>query len=476
MILFDKWALVVGAGKSGTAAAALLLRQGRKVILYDGNRDLSPEALRGEVLEECRSLDRQELAMGLMPGELNGQEERMAGNLRIQLGTFPEDASDITQVILSPGVPAELPEIVRLAQEDIPVWGEVELAYSASRGRIAAITGTNGKTTTTALAGEIMKDYYPSVFVVGNIGIPFTSTAPLTREDSVTVAEISSFQLETIHDFKPDVSAILNITPDHLNRHHTMENYIAAKESITKNQGEGDACVLNYEDEVLREFGRNLPLKVWWFSGAGEIPEGLWYDGTAIFIRQGAHREKVCDVSELNLLGRHNYENVMAAVAIGLEMGVPMESIRKTLRRFQAVEHRIEFVAEIDGVAYYNDSKGTNPDAAIKGIQAMNRPTWLIGGGYDKGSSYEEWIKSFDGKVRELVLIGQTKEKIKEAALRCGFGAVHLCETLEEAVSYCRRQAKAGEAVLLSPACASWGMFKNYEERGRIFKELVKQG
>lgn len=475
MILYDKWALVVGAGKSGTAAAALLLRQGRKVLLYDGNKGLDEGELKKRIIEECRTLDRKETELGLVPGELNGQEARMEQALAVTLGQFPADTSQIVQVILSPGVPADLPEIAALKEDGIPIWGEVELAYSVCKGRIAAVTGTNGKTTTTALAGEIMKDYYSSVFVVGNIGIPFTSTAPLTREDTVTVAEISSFQLETVHDFHPEVSAILNITPDHLNRHHTMENYIAAKENITKNQNEKDACVLNYEDETLREFGKRLACKVIWFSGAGEIPEGLWLDGNAIFLRQGSHKEKVCGISELNLLGRHNYENVMAAVAIGLEMGVPMESIRRTLRRFQAVEHRIEFVAERNGVAYYNDSKGTNPDAAIKGIQAMTRPTWLIGGGYDKGSDYEEWIQSFDGKVRELVLIGQTKEKIKEAAQRCGFDAVHLCDTLEEAVSYCRQHAKEGEAVLLSPACASWGMFKNYEERGRIFKELVRQ-
>ena len=450
MGFFDKKVLVVGSGKSGIAAAGLLLSQDKDVILYDGNEKLDKEEIRKQILTER--------------------------DVEIRLGAFDETwEKELSLVVLSPGVPTDLPFILKLRSDGLPIWGEVELAYRFAKGRVAAITGTNGKTTTTALTGEIMKDYYDSVFVVGNIGIPYTEQAAKTGEDSVTVAEISSFQLETIDTFHPQVSAILNITPDHLNRHHTMENYIKAKEDITRNQTETDACVLNYEDEVLRAFGEQLHTRVIWFSGAGELPKGLWFDGTSIWCRMDAEKEKVCDISELNLLGRHNYENVMAAVGISLHMGVPMESIRKTLRRFQAVEHRIEFVAEKKGVAYYNDSKGTNPDAAIKGIQAMTRPTWLIGGGYDKNSEYEEWIRAFDGKVKGLVLIGATREKIRDAALRCGFTDTVLADTFEEAIAYCADHAVPGDAVLLSPACASWGMFRNYEERGRKFKEFVKQ-
>ena len=450
MEYFDGKVLVVGSGKSGIAATELLLSQEKAVILYDGNGSLDKEEIRGKVHS-----DRE---------------------FEIRLGDFREEwAKELSLAVLSPGVPTDLPFINRLREQGLTIWGEVELAYRFAKGRIAAITGTNGKTTTTALTGEIMKDYYSSVFVVGNIGIPYTSTAALTSEESVTVAEISSFQLETADAFHPQVSAILNITPDHLNRHHTMENYIKAKETITANQGASDACVLNYEDEVLREFGKSLHTKVIWFSSARPMEEGLWLDKEIIYDRRDGKTVKVCEISELNLLGRHNYENVMAAVGISLEMGVPLSSIQKTLRRFTAVEHRIEFVTEKNGVAYYNDSKGTNPDAAIKGIQAMTRPTWLIGGGYDKDSEYEEWIRAFDGKVKGLVLIGATREKIRDAALRCGFTDSVFADTLEEAISYCTAHAVPGDAVLLSPACASWGMFKNYEERGRIFKDFVKQ-
>mgnify|MGYP000146393948 CR=1 FL=1 len=294
-----------------------------------------------------------------------------------------------------------------------------------------------------------------------------------TKDDSVIVAEMSSFQLETIHIFCPKVSAILNITPDHLNRHHTMEAYIEAKEQIAKNQTEEDVCVLNYEDDVTRKFGERVKAQVIYFSSRRRLEKGIYLeDGNIIYCRENP--EKVCHVDELKLLGMHNYENVMAAVAMAAAYHVPMEIIRKTIREFTAVEHRIEFVAEKNGVAYYNDSKGTNPDAAIKGIQAMNRPTLLIGGGYDKQSGYDEWIEAFDGKVRYLVLIGQTKEKIKEAAEKHGFHDIILCEDLKEAVKVCEEKAQPGDAVLLSPACASWGQFDNYEQRGDMFKEYVR--
>ena len=292
------------------------------------------------------------------------------------------------------------------------------------------------------------------------------------EEDSVAVAEVSSFQLETVHEFHPRVSAILNITPDHLNRHHTMEAYIAAKEDIAKKQTSDDTCVLNYEDDVTREFGQKLNCQVLYFSSLRKLDKGIYLDEGNIVYRDQAEII-LCNVNELQLLGRHNYENVMAASAMALAYGVPVKIIQETIRSFRGVAHRIEYVCEKNGVAYYNDSKGTNPDAAIKGIQAMNRKTILIGGGYDKDSEYEEWIRSFDGKVKHLVLIGQTKEKIEAAARRVGFEQVILEETLEDAVKTCVSLAEPGEAVLLSPACASWGMFKNYEERGDKFKEIV---
>lgn len=319
-----------------------------------------------------------------------------------------------------------------------------------------------------------MRNYFADVKVVGNIGIPYTSIALDTTEDTVTVAEMSSFQLETIHDFKPEVSAILNITPDHLDRHHTMEAYISAKADVTKNQTKEQVCVLNYEDAVLREFSVTCPASVVFFSSKRKLTDGFYYEDKKIYFAKDGAEELLIHVDELNILGEHNYENVMAASAMAVALGVPMESIREVLRRFQAVEHRIEYVTEKRGVRFYNDSKGTNPDAAIKAIQAMNRPTYLIGGGYDKQSEYDAWIESFDGKVKELVLIGQTAEKIKACAHQHGFMNTIIFETFEDAIHYCYEQSVSGDAVLLSPACASWGMFANYEERGRIFKEIVR--
>ena len=393
----------------------------------------------------------------------------------VYAGELPKEVQDsLDLVVLSPGVPTDLPLVKSFYEQGLPVWGEVELAYRVGDGEVLAITGTNGKTTTTALLGKIMQDARESVFVVGNIGTPYTSKALEMKPNSVTVAEISSFQLETIDEFAPKVSAILNITEDHLNRHHTMEEYIRVKELITENQGTEDVCVLNYEDEVLREFGKHLTPRVVYFSSGRKLDEGIYLDGNKIILKDGEKEIEVVKTEDLKLLGKHNFENVMAAVAMAYYDGVSLDSIRKSICEFTAVAHRIEYVTEKKGVVYYNDSKGTNPDAAIKGIQAMNRPTLLIGGGYDKQSGYDEWIEAFDGKVRYLVLIGQTKEKIKEAAEKHGFHDIILCEDLKEAVKVCEEKAQPGDAVLLSPACASWGQFDNYEQRGDMFKEYVR--
>lgn len=337
------------------------------------------------------------------------------------------------------------------------------------------ITGTNGKTTTTTLTGEIMAAHCRDVDVVGNIGNPYTITAQDAGEDTVTVAEISSFQLETTKLFRPDVSAILNITPDHLNRHHTMENYAAAKEAIAANQTKDQICVLNYENEYTRAFGERCPAQVVWFSSARRLENGFYLDGEEICQARDGEETRLMNIHEMNLVGVCNVENVMAAIAITSAMGVPVDTILSVVRQFKAVEHRIEFVATKKGVDYYNDSKGTNPDAAIQGIKAMCRPTILIGGGYDKQSEYDEWIEAFDHKVKCLVLIGQTREKIAACAKKHGVQNIRLADTFEEAFDICTHQAVSGDAVLLSPACASWGMFPNYEVRGKLFKDLVNR-
>ena len=370
-----KKVLIVGTGKSGVAAAELLQKKQADLIIFDGNKELKEE----QVKEKSGAFSDAEIVLGELPESV---------------------MEELDLVVLSPGVPTDLPMVNAIRGKKIPIIGEIELAYQCAKGKILAITGTNGKTTTTALLGEIMKNYFSDVKVVGNIGIPYTSVAADTTEETVTVAEISSFQLETAVEFRPEVSAILNITPDHLNRHHTMENYIAAKESITKNQTADDICVLNYEDEVLREFGAGLQTKVIYFSSARKLENGYYLDGTDICQAVDGKAEHICNVEELNLLGKHNYENVMAATAMAAGFGVPLEKIKEVLVRFQAVEHRIEYVTEKRGVKFYNDSKGTNPDAAIQAIKAMPGPTLLIAGGYDKHSEYDEWIENFDGKVR----------------------------------------------------------------------------
>ena len=455
MDIREKKVLVFGSGISGESACRLLLREGAEVVLYDGNDRLDREEILAKISpEEGQNVE-------ILLGELTGQQ--LEGLL-----------DELSLVVMSPGVPTDLPIVEQMRAHGLPIWGEIELAYVFGRGDVLAITGTNGKTTTTALLGEIMKNYKDSVFVVGNIGNPYTSAAWETTEESVVVAEISSFQLETIHTFHPKVSAILNITPDHLNRHHTMQAYIEAKERIAENQTAEDVCVLNYEDEETRAFGEKTGAQVLYFSSRRKLKKGVYLEDGNI-ICDIDEKIPVCSVDELNILGTHNHENAMAAVAMAYAYGTPMEIIRKTLKEFQGVAHRIEFVAEKNGVAYYNDSKGTNPDAAIRGIQAMNRPTVLIGGGYDKESSYDEWIQAFDGKVKKLVLLGATREKIAQTARRLGFNEIEMADTFEEAFAKCVECAQPGDAVLLSPACASWGMFKNYEERGDKFKELVNQ-
>ena len=448
MNLMGKKVLVVGCGISGIGSTKLLEKVGANPILFDENTKVEEAAVRQRFGEPTKA--------------------------QIIIGSLPEEIEkEVEMVVLSPGVPSDTAFANQFRNRKVPVIGEIELAYVCGKGKILAITGTNGKTTTTALTGKIMQEYFASSYIVGNIGNPYTDAVMEMREDTVTVAEISSFQLETIRTFHPAVSAILNITPDHLDRHHTMENYVKVKQDITQNQNKDDICVLNYEDPYTKDFAEKCPATVVYFSSARKLENGYFLEGEDIKYAKDGNVETLKNIHEMKLLGIHNVENVMAAIAISEGFGVPREHILQVVRNFTAVEHRIEYVTTVNEVDYYNDSKGTNPDAAIKAVQAMNRPTIVIGGGYDKDSTYDEWVESFGDKVQYLILLGQTKEKIAACAKEHGFINVILVESLEDAVKTAYEKAKPGEAVLLSPACASWGMFPNYEVRGKMFKELV---
>lgn len=453
--MFDKKVLVAGCGKSGICATTLLVEKGERVVLFDENKKntLTQEMVKGNL------------------GEIGDSEL-----LEISLGELRDELlDDISVMVISPGIPTDAAFVLKVKDRKIPVWSEIELAYFYEKGVVIAITGTNGKTTTTSLVGEIMKAYNEESYVVGNIGIPYTKQVTKSNENSVTVAEISSFQLETIIDFKPHVSAILNITPDHLDRHYTFENYAKCKADVSKNQSKQDYTVVNYDDPETMKIVHKIPGKVVYFSRQALLEEGIFVLDGKVIIRDKGEQIEVLNLSDIKILGNHNVENVLAAVAISYYMEVPVEIIRKVCTEFKGVAHRIEYVRTVNDVQYYNDSKGTNPDAAIKAIEAMTTTTYLIGGGYDKGSKYDDWIKSFKGKVKKLVLLGQTAKAIELCAKSYGFNDTVMVESLEEAVAYCYENALPGDAVLLSPACASWGMFDNYEQRGDIFKEYVNK-
>ena len=450
MDLRNKTVLVAGTGISGIGAVELLLNTEASLILYDGNTKLTEEGVRAKLPNDAN--------VNIIIGELSDEVIRTV---------------DIA--VLSPGVPTDVEFVNRMRDNGTLIWGELELADQFAKGTVLAITGTNGKTTTTTLVGEILKNYFKSVYVVGNIGTSYAGVALDTTEDSYIVAETSSFQLETVDAFHPKVSAILNLTPDHLNRHHTMEGYVAAKKNIMKNQTAEDYVILNYDDPLTREIGKNCIPKPVYFSSTQILKDGYYFNDKKIYHAVNGESEYICSSDELAILGLHNMENIMAATAMAQCIQIPLDIIRKTVKAFRGVEHRIEYVTEKQGVVYYNDSKGTNPDAAIKAIQAMVRPTVLIGGGYDKASDFSEWIEAFGDKVRWLVLLGDTANQIADCARQHGFDNIVMTKSLSEAVQVCSEKAEKGDAVLFSPACASWDMFDNYEQRGRLFKEYVNK-
>ncbi len=439
--------LVAGMGKSGIAAARVLLRDGGKVFLYDKKAE-------GEIPEAV-----------VEAGRISGE----------YFGKIPEASEKFDYLVISPGIPLD-EEIAAFGKSNCgEIMGELELAYRLSRGSYIAITGTNGKTTTTSLVGEILEKAGRETYVVGNIGYPVIDAAEKSTENGWFAAEVSSFQLETTKDFAPKVSAILNVTPDHLNRHKTMENYAAAKAKVFENQTADDYFVVNKDNKEAFELAVNCPAQVVAFSRLEELEEGCFVKDGAIVIKKSCEEAvELCKISDIGIPGVHNVENVLAAAAMCYCAGVRAEVIAEAVKAFKGVEHRIEFVAEVDGVKYYNDSKGTNTDAAGKAIDALEKNIYLLAGGYDKKEDFNPFVASFNGRVKHMYLIGATSPIIAEACERNGFKAYTELNTLKECIMEAKAAAKPGDIVLLSPACASWGMYNNYEERGAEFKACVR--
>ncbi len=440
--------LVVGLGKSGVAAVQALLKLGARVFAQDGKP-----------------------ASELEPQLVAFLQERTSG---LYLGCDPDADQRFDVLVLSPGVPPSLPFILQAREDGAEIIGELEIAFRVGRGNYAAITGTNGKTTTTTLTGEIFRQAGKRTYVVGNIGVAVISKALSAEEDAWLITETSSFQLETIRDFHPRIAAILNLTPDHLDRHGTVEEYGKAKARIFENQSPEDFLVLNWDDPALRAMAGQARSTVVPFSRQEALPFGVFVRaGRIIVADKGKTETDVIGISELRIPGDHNLENAMAATAIAWFAGIEAEDIRRALRSFQGVEHRMEFSGEADGIRFVNDSKGTNPDASMKAIRALEGPILLIAGGYDKDASFEELAGALDGKVRELILLGKTAEKIRLAAEAAGFRRSVIVKDMDEAVKTAHRMGKPGDTVLLSPACASWDMYRDFEQRGEHFKECV---
>ena len=390
-------------------------------------------------------------------------------------GEEPDNTSELDMVVISPGVPLDTGFVQKAKDAGAEVIGELEIAYRVGKGKYVAITGTNGKTTTTTLVGEIFKNSGRKTYVVGNVGVAVISKALCTTEDDWLVTETSSFQLETTRDFRPEVSALLNITPDHMDRHKTIENYARAKAMIFKNQDESQYFVVNYDDKESWKLVKQCRAKVIPFSRKTALDLGCFVlDGDIVIRNEKGQCIDICSRDELKIPGAHNLENALAAAAVAYFAGISTEVIARTLREFEGVEHRLEFSGEVDGVRFVNDSKGTNPDASIKAIEAMKAGIVLIAGGYDKGSDYEEFIRSFRGKVKHLVLLGKTAPKIRETAERLGFTDITVCRDMDECVKTAYKLAAPGDTVLLSPACASWDMYTCFEQRGDHFKNCVR--
>jgi UDP-N-acetylmuramoylalanine--D-glutamate ligase len=448
MKLTNRQALVVGMAKSGIAATRFLLDQGAKVTVCDSSTE--------------KKLEKSLQLLADWP-------------ITIVTGHYPQVDKKYDLIVMSPGVPLTIKPVEQARKLGIPVIGELELVQHFCPAPVVAITGTNGKTTTTALTGEVLKDGHREVVVGGNIGVTILEQLAQITAKSVVVAEVSSFQLETTASFKPIVAAILNITPDHLDRHLSFANYVEAKSKIFANQEAGDFLVLNYDQKELRQMAKDARGKVIFFSRRHNLEEGVFVSDEQVVAVVNGTWQKICAVKEIGLRGSHNLENCLAATAIALAMEVAPDHIRETLAVFPGVAHRLEPVTVINGVEYINDSKGTNPDATAKALAAFTQPIILIAGGKDKGGSFDELLMQGKKKIKSLVVLGETAPKLYEAALNVGITAVYLAPSFPQAVETAAKLAIPGDVVLLSPACASWDMFDSYEERGDLFKQLVRK-
>ncbi|MDD6051557.1 MAG: UDP-N-acetylmuramoyl-L-alanine--D-glutamate ligase [Clostridiales bacterium] len=447
----DKKVLVVGMARSGVAAARLLSKAGAKVVINDSK---TAEAL-GDALTPLQGLD-VEYALGC-----------------------PAMAclEGIDAMVISPGIPDTAPFVVQARERGIYVTGELEMAYQLSSGEMVAVTGTNGKTTTVSLLGEIFRNAGRKTHVVGNIGYPYSAAGYDSADGDMFVCEVSSFQMETAETFHPRCGALLNITEDHLNRHGTMECYTQTKMRMFQNMTAEDVAVFNADDPALDACIAQVHARVMRFSRQREVENGAFVRDGVIMTRFAGVESAICPTEELYIPGPHNLENALAAACVATACAVPAQVIAHTFRTFQGVEHRIEFVRELEGVRYINDSKGTNVDSTIKAIQTMNRPTAIILGGYDKHCDFTPMVKEMlaSDYIREAVLIGVTADQIERQCRENGYMHLHRAATLKDAIDQCRALSGDGWNVLLSPACASFDMFSDYEARGRIFKELVNE-
>ena len=452
MEFMGKKVLVIGAGISGNAVAKIAKNMGADVTLSDSKA------------EADISYDMQEL--------------RDAGIKLVFGKQEPSLLDGVDMVILSPAVPVRIPVVQEAYKRNIPVTTEVEVAYNLAKSPILAVTGTNGKTTTVSLLGQLMRTRYPNAGVGGNIGIPLCEEALKAGEGSCIVAEISSYQMEASNTFNPHVAVVLNVTPDHVVRHGSLEVYQAMKEKMFKNQGPDDFLVLNYDDEKTRDMAKRAKGKVFFFSRKEILKEGAFVNDGWLTISWNGQTCKLCRTDELKIKGGHNIENALAAAAAAYLGGVRLPKIGESLKAFEPVEHRIEPVATVNGVPYFNDSKATNTDSAIKALQSFDGHLILIAGGDDKHTDLSEFMELVKERVDELILVGDAAARFKECAIAAGYSPEHIHEagySMEKAVEIAHKIAGIPQTVLLSPACASFDMFTGFEERGRVFKGLVKE-